>query len=143
LPLLALLWNYLNAMLSLAPVFVVRDAASAGSSIALAARAFREHRASLLGTAALFALLRIVAMGALLAASLMVVATFSSTGFKATMAVLILLTLGYSLVVDFLYIARLAATVEICTGEETPEPMHAPIAPPSPVSPPPLPVEVS
>src|SRR5262249_30884852 len=54
LPLLALFWNYLNAMLSLAPVFVVRDAASAGSSIARAARAFREHRASLLGTAALF-----------------------------------------------------------------------------------------
>lgn len=127
LPVLALFWNYLNWMLSLAPVFVVRDAASARSSIALAARAFRENRASLLGTAALFALLRIVAMAALVVGSLLVVATFSGLGFKVTMAVLILLTLGYFLVVDFLYIARLAATVVICTTDSIP--LTAPISP--------------
>jgi hypothetical protein len=133
LPVLALLWNYLNWMLSLAPLFVVRDGARAATSIAQAARLFRDQGASLLGTAALFAVLRMVAIGALLTASLFAAAAFSSAGFRVTLAAVILVTLGYFVVADFLYIARLAATVEICMGG-TP-PAGTEVAPPPPPPP--------
>jgi hypothetical protein len=128
LPMLALFWNYFNSMLSLAPVFVVRSGASARRSTALAARMFREQRASLLGTAALFAVLRIVAIAGLLSASLLAVAAFSAVGVRVTLAALIVVSLGYFVIVDFLYIARLAATIKICGGEVPPA--EEPIVPP-------------
>jgi hypothetical protein len=132
LPVLALFWNYLNWIVSLAPVFIVRNGASAMGSIAQAVRASREYRASLLGTAALFAVLRIIAIVAVLVASLLAVAVFSAAGARVTLAVLILISLGYFAVVDFLLIARLAATVEICGGASPTAPK---VTPPSETGP--------
>ncbi|MCI0352060.1 MAG: hypothetical protein L0Z53_21785 [Acidobacteriales bacterium] len=119
LPLLVLLWNYLNWILSLAPIFVIHDGFSTLNSIARAIRTSRERRASLLGAAALFTVLRLIALAVLLMASLFVMAIFSAAGFRVMLAALILLSLAYFVVVDFLYVARLAANVEICQTDST------------------------
>ena len=132
LPLLALLWNYLNWMLSLAPVFVVRDGVDAASSVLRGARMFREERSRLLGMAALFAVLRLIAIGALLVASFFAAAVFSSVGFRAMLGALVVVSLGYCMAADFLYIARLAATVEISAGGTPPASTEVPPPPPPP-----------
>jgi len=119
LPVIAVVWSFLNWLLSLAPIFVVRDGASAPASIASAVGVARESKAALAGTTALFGLLRLVALGVLVFVSLMVAGAFSAAGLKATMVVLGLLALAYFVVADMLFIARLAAYVEICRPADT------------------------
>jgi hypothetical protein len=114
LPVLAMFWSFLNWLLSLAPIFVMRERASTLASIAWAARAARERKAALAGTTALFGLLRLLALGGLLLLSAMVAGAFSAAGLQATAIVLGLLALAYFVVADMLFIARLAAYVEIC-----------------------------
>ena len=114
LPVLAIVWSFLNWLLSLAPIFVVRDGASAPAGIASAVGVARESKAVLASTTALFGLLRLVALGVLVFVSLAVAGAFSAAGLKAGTVVLGLLALAYFVVADMLFIARLAAYVEIC-----------------------------
>lgn len=113
-PPVIILWNFLNWLLSLALIFAVGDHATASSSVSRAVHLFREQRGRFVGAAALFGVLRVVLAGGVLIASIFVIAALSAAGFWLTMAGLALLTLGYFILVDFLHVARLSATVEIC-----------------------------
>lgn len=124
-PPIVLVWRFLNWLLTLAAVFAVQSGASVGEGIARAGRALQEQKGRFLGAAALFGVMRLVALVGLWMASVLALAAFSGAGVEATLAALLVLALAYFVVADFLYIARLAAYVEICRPEPPPRALVA------------------
>jgi hypothetical protein len=120
LPTLILLWSFLNWVLSLAVVFVVRDGTNSSASVACAVRAFRDQQSQFTSATVLFGLLRLLALTVLLMISMTAAGTLSAAGLKATVVVLALVALSYFVIADFLHIARLASYVDICRPASTP-----------------------
>jgi hypothetical protein len=120
LPTLILLWSFLNWILSLASIFIVRDGTDWAAGVACAVRAFRDQQSQFTSATVLFGLLRLLALAVLLMISMTAAGTFSAAGFKATLVVLALVAFTYFVLVDSLHIARLAAYVNICRPAATP-----------------------
>ena len=121
LPPLLLLWSFLNWVFSLATIFVLRDDADVFPSLASAVRIIRNNKAKFAATSTAFGVLRLVALIVLLTASMSAASAFSAAGYRAMLMVLVLLALAYFVLADFLYIARLAAYIEICRPPAPPE----------------------
>jgi hypothetical protein len=134
--LICVVWWTLNWFLSLAGLFVVRDAADALSAISAAVSLCRER------TAAVFAVsiwTGLAHMAAFVGATTVVAMPLSTLGILPGRVILLgvfVLTLAYFALADWLYMARLAGYVCIA---EMPE---AWLAPPSATFPPPAPPTV-
>ena len=125
----------LNWILSLAAVFSVRDGDDAISAISLAVELCRER------TAAVFAVSTWTGVGHLAAFVVATTIIFIPLGFvpfvpwRLAVAVMLLMTLAYFAIADWLYTARLAGYVCIT---ELPEAAFAPPPPPPVIQSPPL-----
>lgn len=117
LPPIILLWRLLNWLLSLAAICVARDGVGVAAAIAAAVRILQAEKARCLGTAALFGVLRWVAIAGLFCGLLFALGAFARAGGDATLAALLVVLLLYLLATDFLCIARLLADVEISRPE--------------------------
>jgi len=129
--LILVLWWALNWFLSLAGLFVVRDAADAMGAISAAVSLCRERTGAVFAVSTWTALAHLAAfVGATTVAAL----PLSTLGILPGRVILLgvaVLTLAYLALADWLYIARLAGYVCIA---QTPEACLAP--PPPPFSPP-------
>jgi hypothetical protein len=129
--LICVIWWALNWFLSLAGLFVVRDAADALSAISAAVTLCRER------TGAVFAVSTwtgLAHLAALVGATTVVALPFSTLGILPGRVILlgvVVLTLAYLALADWLYMARLAGYVCIAQAPE------AWLAPPPPRFPPP------
>jgi hypothetical protein len=144
LPLAALIflaWWALNWFLSLAAIFVVRDGADALDALSAAVTFCRERTGPLFAVSAWMGLAHLIAFSG---ASTALSVPLSLTPIAPARLVLfgiLLLTLVYFAVVDWLYVARLAGYVCIT---EMPEAMFAPAPPAPPLRPAPsVPVQTS
>src|SRR5438105_10503837 len=112
LPVVLIAWSTLNWLLSLAPIFCVRQGATALDAITEARRAVGGYRPAFsavsLAYGALRLLLLLLYVGATTLAGSLAAQVF---GMGAAWAVVILLSLIYFVVADFVYVARLAAYV--------------------------------
>lgn len=106
-------WTTVNWFLSLAPVFVVRDGRDTFGSLADAEGLFRRHKREFSGVGFLFGLLRLFAIGAVTVLSLAALGMLGTVPGWAVTAIIVALTLLYFATADSLYIARLAAYVDI------------------------------
>lgn len=139
LPPIVLLSRFLNWLLSLAAICAARDGVGVAAAIAAAVRILQAQKGRFLGAAALFGVLRWVAIAGLFFGLLFALGTFARAGGDATLAALMVLMFLYLVAVDFLRIARLLADVEI-SRPEPPQTLSAtPIEPEFP--PPNLPLQ--
>src|SRR5581483_7801367 len=136
-PLLALVvvaWSTLNWYLSVAPVCAALDGSGAMAAFAGPVRLPRRRMATLSSVGFIFGLLRAVALVAVFMVSVAVAeAPWMSAAVQ--IALLVVISLAYFVVADWLYVARLAAYIEIARRDAAPE--VAPIAPveaPSPAA---------
>jgi len=135
LPLAALVWlswSALNWLLSLAAMFGVRDGEDALGAISAAARLCRKRTAAVLAVSAWTGVAHLVAfVAASIAASVALAFAGVLPGRLVALGV-ILITLAYFALADWLYTARLAGYLSIA---EMPDalvyPLPPPIAPPS------------
>lgn len=111
-------------LLSIAPIFAVRDGRSPLGSLAGALAAIQAHKGEFIGVSSFFGLLRLTAA---VAASFAVLLALGLIGHAAgaaasgaTFAAIAVIFLIYAAAVDFLYIARLAAYVAIVDQPEAP-----------------------
>jgi len=122
-PLVCLVWLFwwvLNWFLSLAPVFAVRDGQDAFGSVAAAVRLCRRNPGSVCAVGFWFGLAHLAAF---IVATTLVAFPMAFAGVIPSGMVLggmLLVTLLYFAVVDFLYAGRLAAYVAIAELPETP-----------------------
>ena len=130
-PPVALLWRILNWLLSLATICVARSGTGVAAGIAAAVRILQAEKGRLLGAAALFGVLRSVAVAGLFLGLLFALGAFARAGADATLAAIIVLIVIYLLAADFLRIARLVADVEITRTEREKSLSAAPIPPPA------------
>src|SRR5581483_8770015 len=134
-PLLALVvvaWSTLNWYLSVAPVCAALDGSGAMAAFAGAVRLSRRRMATLSSVGFIFGLLRAVALVAVFMVSVAVAeAPWMSAAVQ--IALLVVISLAYFVVADWLYVARLAAYIEIARRDAAPE--VAPIAPVEAASP--------
>jgi hypothetical protein len=116
----AVLWSYVNWVLSLAPLFVVRDGLAPLDSV-VAAIAFIARNHSRLRSVALWnSTLRGVAATVISLAGVLTVATFSmSSPLPSWVATLLLVseTLAYLIISDIFLLARLAAYASVAVRE--------------------------
>lgn len=131
-----LIWYSLNWLLSLASVFVVRDAEDAVGAVSSAVKLCRERTSAVAAVGTWTGLAHLIA---LVGASTVVSGPLALAGILpwrlVTLAV-ILVTLAYFAVSDWIYTARLAGYV--CVAE-LPDALLVPPAPPA-VIPPPVPI---
>jgi hypothetical protein len=121
----AFFWSAVNWFLALAPIWIVRDGRSALKSIADSASLFRGEPGEYMAIAWWFGLLRTLAVAAAIVAAL--VAGAASGSNAAAIAICIAVSLAYFAVADFLYIARLAAYLdlnEVVAPEASPPQPH-------------------
>jgi hypothetical protein len=111
--LIALLWGMLDRLLSLAPIFVIRDGQDTFSAVSAAIQFVRLRRGPVGGSSALFAVIHLVIFFAASSLASVPLAFVSILPGWTIAAALLLLTLGYFAVIDFLYVARLAAYIAI------------------------------
>ena len=98
----------LNWFLSLAPLCAARDGRDTLSSVGEAVRLFRRRRGDFTSVGVVYGVLRLLAIGAALMLSLAVLQAGWLSA-RSQIAWLVVLSLVYFAVADFLYIARLAA----------------------------------
>jgi hypothetical protein len=124
----------LNWLLSLAGVFVVRDGESTVGAISATVTFCREHMGAVFAVSTWTGLAHLIALvGASVVAS-MALAFAGVVPWRLVVAAVVLLTLAYFALADWLYMARLAGYVCIA---EMPEALLAPLPPaPLPVPPP-------
>jgi hypothetical protein len=139
LPMAALIcwvWWSLNWLLSLAGIFAVRDKEDAVGALVAAVALCRERTGPVFAVSTWTGLAHLVAfVGASVVAS-MPLGFAGVVPWRLVVAVMILVTLAYFAVADWLYMARLAGYVCIA---EMPEALFAPVAPaPLPTPGPPL-----
>jgi hypothetical protein len=139
---ISLLSGTLNWYLSVAPLPAVRERLDTLGAVAETVRFVRRHARQFSGASTAFGLLRLFFLGATIVLSLIPLALIGTAPGWLVTALLVLITLGYFAVADFLYIARLAAYARI--GETSIQPSavsiqpgaEAPAAsPPAPASP--------
>lgn len=130
----AFLWGVVNWFLALAAIFIVRDAAGVWRSISDSLRFYRDNRAEYARIATMFGLIRTAALVVAFVAGAMTIAAGS---LRAVLVASIVVGLVYVAVADFLYIARLAAYVElsIAPAAGAPLPVTGPVDPASPAPP--------
>lgn len=109
LPLIMLAWGILNWLLALAPLFAVEQK---GTRAALAAtlRSVRSERKAYWSVSGVYGSLRGAALLALIVVGLVLAALSES---KIILALLVVLLLAYFAFADFLYVARMAAYLQI------------------------------
>lgn len=111
-----IVWSYVNWVLSLAPLFVVRDGLSALDATVEAIEFVRRHRSQLRTIALWNSSLRgLTAM--LITIAGVVTAALSSLPVWITTVLLVLETLTYLVVSDVFLLARLAAYASVAVGE--------------------------
>jgi len=120
---IAILWYSLDWLLSIAPVFVVRDDAGAFAAISAAVSFVCERFGAVARTSAIFSGIHVVIfiVASSLASVPLAVAGMLPPGI--VFLALVLLTLGYFAVIDFLHVARLAAY--ICIADKNPAAIQA------------------
>ena len=131
--LVCLLWWTLNWLLSLAAVFAVRDDQDAVGATAAAVALVRERTGALLAVSSWVGLAHLVVFVAATTAVSMPLAFVPLVPWRVVLLAMIIVTLAYLAVADWLYMARLAGYV--CIAEMSEE-MFAALSPPAPPAPP-------
>jgi hypothetical protein len=130
--LVILFWSSMNWFLSLASIFVVRDACDIFGAVSSAVDFCLRRARAVSWSSTVFGTCHLVT---LIIASSVVVFPLAFAGLLpgwVVLAAVMLLALGYFAVADFFHVGRLAAYVCIL---ETPEEVYAPAAPSIPLSP--------
>jgi hypothetical protein len=130
--LICLVWPALNWLLSLASVFAVRDGEDALGSLSAAVTFFREHSGPMLAVSTWTGLAHLVAFSVATTVVSVPLAFIRVAPPRLVIASVILLTLAYFAVVDWLYAVRLAGYVSIA---EMPQDYSAPSSLPLPSPP--------
>jgi len=112
---ICILWPAFNWLLSLASVFAIRDEADALGAFSAAVLLLRERMGPLLAVSAWTGVAHLVAFSIAGTALSLPLAFLQFVPARLIIAAVILLTLGYLAIVDWLYIARLAGY--ICVAE--------------------------
>ncbi|MBV8477016.1 MAG: hypothetical protein JOZ36_10145 [Acidobacteria bacterium] len=107
-----LLWQPMDQLLSMAPLFSIRDGEGLFASICAATRFVLARSGSILRTGALFLVIHVVLFFAATSLASMLL-TLSSILPRTMVAGLILLALVYLVLFDFLQVAKLAAYISI------------------------------
>jgi len=119
--LVALLWSAVNSFLSLAPVFVLHESQDAFGSISRAVEFCRNRASAVAWSSTAFGLLHFVAFVLATAAVFVPLAFVRVLPPGIALGAVLLLTMVYFAMVDFLHMGRLAAYVSILqTPEEAP-----------------------
>ncbi len=133
---ICLAWSSLNWLLSLAGMFAVRDRTDTVGAISTAATFCRERIGAVFAVGAWTGLAHLVAF---VGATTVISIPLGLTGalpWRLTFLIVVLMTLAYFALADWLYMARLAGYVCIA---EMPEKLLAPLPPPpQPYHPPPV-----
>ena len=106
--LICVVWPALNWLLSLACVFAVRDGDDALSAVSAAVTFFRERFGAVVAVSTWTGLAHVTAFSAATTAVSLPLAFIAVAPTRLIIATVILLTLAYFAVVDWLYMARLA-----------------------------------
>ncbi|MBA3915996.1 MAG: hypothetical protein H0X25_19530 [Acidobacteriales bacterium] len=106
-------WYLINWFLSLAPIFVVRDGRSMSAALGDAASFCTRHLGPVLAVTSLFSLFHLALWMGASVLSLVPAAFLGTLPVAVIVGWLFLLTLMYFAVVDYLYVARLAAYLAI------------------------------
>ncbi len=139
---ISLISGTLNWYLSVAPLMAVREGLDTLGAAAATVRFVRRHARQFSGVSTAFGLLRLFFLGAATVISLIPLALIGTAPGWLVTVLLVVITLGYFALADFLYIARLAAYARI--GEESnqrsavsiqPTPEAPATSPPAPASP--------
>jgi hypothetical protein len=112
---ICIVWQTLNWLLSLASIFALRDGADALAALSAAVSFLRERTGSVAAVSAWTGLAHLVAFSAVASAIPVPLAFVQIAPARLIIAIVILITLAYFAVVDWLYIARLAGYV--CIAE--------------------------
>jgi len=132
LPLAALIcwvWGGLNWLLSLAGMFAVRDGDDAVGAITSAVAFCRERTGAVFAVSTWTGLAHLVAFVGATTVVSMLLGFVAVVPWRLVVAVMILVTVIYLALGDWLYMARLAGYICIA---ETPEALLAPLPPPAP-----------
>ncbi len=105
----ACFWGLVNWFLALAPIFIVRDGLGAWKAIAASVALYRDRKSDYVSIASWFGFFRGAALLVAVVAGLSAVAT----SVRAGLIVSIVIALIYFAIADWLYVARLAAYVEL------------------------------
>jgi hypothetical protein len=127
---IASVWSTLNWVLSVAPIFAVRQNLGAFGAISETVNFSAKLYGALFATGLWFWLMRLSAVVATIVVSLIIAAALWNSSFIAANLALAFVALGYCAFADFLYIARLASYIEIA---REPPPAAVPALPPSAV----------
>jgi hypothetical protein len=131
-----------NWFLSLAAIPAARDSRDTFTAIAEAGGLFGRRVGKFAGTGAVFGAIHGVLFACCAVVCLLALSLVGKVPLAATVFLLTVITLAYFAMVDFLYVARLAAYVAIDESDRTPpvavaaEPPPAPEPPPTPTLPP-------
>ncbi len=129
--LISFLWFAFNWLLSLAAVFAIRDGANALGALFAAALFFRERSWPLTAVSTWTGLAHLVALSIASTAASFPLAFLAVAPWRLIAVFILLVTLAYFAVVDWLYIVRLAGYIFITEmPEPLPEPVPTPPAPP-------------
>ena len=115
--LVVLIWATLNWLLSVAPLFAVRDGRSALGSFADTVRLFARNPRDFTAVGTLYALPRLIALVVATAVSLMLFAAAPQVGKYVVAASLVAITLAYFVFADLLHLSRMAAYAVILERE--------------------------
>jgi hypothetical protein len=128
---ISFLWLMFNWLLSLAAIFAIRDGEDALGSLFAAAVFFRERSWPVTAVSTWIGLAHLVAFSIASTAASFPLALIQVVPWRLIAAIILLVTLAYFAVVDWLYIVRLAGYIFI---GETPEALvePAPLPPSSP-----------
>ncbi len=122
--------------LFLANLLAVRDGCDAFAAVSAAFDHYRARRGRFLSLGLAMGAIRLGLLIAVTVLSLLAMGLIAGTAWRLLLLILALITLGYFAVADFLFVARLAAYVDILRDEPEPEPFPAiPPAAPDPVLP--------
>lgn len=110
---IAVLWILLDRLLSIAPIFAVREGRDTFASIGAAVEFLHLRRRRVAGVSTIFAVLHLTAFFAASSIASAPLALASVLPAWTVVACLLLLTLAYFAVVDALHVARLAAYIRI------------------------------
>lgn len=129
--LVSFLWWALNWLLSLASMFAVRDGEDTIGAIVVAAALCRERTGAVLAVGTWTGLAHLVVFVVASTVASVPLAFAGIVPWRLLVAADVLVTLGYFVVADWLYMARLAGYV--CIAETPQELMTTPPPPPAPI----------
>ncbi len=139
--LICLTWFALNWFLSLAGMFAVRDSADVIGSISAAGTFCRQRTGAVVAVSIWTGLAHLVVLVGATTVVSMPLAFAPLVPWRLALLAMIVLTLAYFVVADWLYMARLAGYV--CIAEAPEEWLKAPLPPPPPIIVPPAPLQTS